>query len=139
MVCVRKTKPRRDPMRSQMNSIVSCSEVHQWALLWLMNSEVLKERGQRSKCTSTVVWSIVLRAAARLISVFAACRDLVKAPSQQAVFDALEAGLPRTLPVLEKRLNWALTPSWSNRLKRRCWEVAIDWHLVPYYGEADKS
>jgi hypothetical protein len=126
-------------MRSRMNSIVSCSEVHRWALLWLMNGELLKERGQRSKCTATVVWSIVLRAAARMISIFAACRDLSNAPSQQAVFDALEAGLPRTLSVLEKRLNWALTTSWPRRLQRRCWQVAIDWHLTPYYGEAHRS
>src|SRR5712691_8921847 len=139
MVCVRKTKPRRDPMRSRMNSIVSCSEVHQWALLWLMQAEVLKERGRRSKCTPTVVWSIVLRAAARMISIFAACRDLANAPSQQAVFDALEAGLPRTLPVLERRLNGALTTSWPRRLRRRHWEVAIDWHLTPYYGEPHQS
>ena len=87
----------------------------------------------------TVVWSIVLRAAARMISVFAACRDLANAPSQQAVFDALEAGLPRTLPVLEKRLNRALTTSWPRRLQRRRWQVAIDWHLIPYYGEPRKS
>jgi hypothetical protein len=125
-------------MRSRMNSIVSCSEVHQWALLWLMQAEVLKNRGGH-KCMPTVVWSIVLRAAARMISVFAACRDLANAPSQQAVFDALEAGLPRTLPVLEKRLNRALTTSWPRRLQRRRWQVAIDWHLIPYYGEPRKS
>lgn len=126
-------------MRSRMNSIVSCSEVHQWALLWLMQAELLKDRGAR-KCTPIVVWSIVLRAAARMISVFAACRDLANAPSQQAVFDALEAGLPRTLPVLEKRLHGALTTtSWSPRLQRRPWQVAIDWHLIPYYGQAHKS
>jgi hypothetical protein len=125
-------------MRSGTNSIVSCSEVHQWALLWLMEGEILKDRGGRL-CTPTVVWSVVLRAAARMTSVFAACRDLANAPSQQAVFDALEAGLPRTLRVLEKRLNWALTHSWPRRLQRRRWQVAIDWHLVPYYGEADKS
>jgi len=126
-------------MRSRMNSIVSCSEVHQWALLWLMTGEVLEERGRRTKCEATVVWSIVLRAAARMISVFAACRDLANAPSQQAVFDALEADLPRTLPVLEKRLNRALATSWSRRLQRRRWEVAIDWHLNPYYGEPHRS
>lgn len=125
-------------MRSRMNSIVSCSEVHQWALLWLMQAELLKDRGRR-RCTPTVIWSIVLRAAARMISIFAACRDLAKAPSQQAVFDALEAGLPRTLRVLERRLNGALTTSWSRRLQRRCWQVAIDWHLTPYYGEPQKS
>jgi hypothetical protein len=51
----------------------------------------------------------------------------------------LEAGLPRTLAVLEKRLNWALTMPWNRRLQRRRWQVAIDWHLVPYYGEAHQS
>jgi hypothetical protein len=126
-------------MRSRMNSIVSCSEIHQWALLWLMQAEVLKERGRRSKCMPTVVWSIVLHAAARMTSIFAACRDLANAPSQQAVFDALEADLPRTLPVLEKRLHRALTTSWPRRLQRRRWQVAIDWHLTPYYGKAHKS
>jgi DDE family transposase len=124
-------------MRSRMNSSVSCSEVHQWALLWLMKAELLKDHGP--KCTPTVVWSLVLRAAARLTSVWAACRDLANAPSQQAVFDALEAGLPRTLPVLEKRLNGALTTSWSSRLQRPRWQIAIDWHLIPYYGQAQWS
>jgi hypothetical protein len=122
-----------------MHSSVSCSEVHQWALLWLLKAELLKDRGA-PKCTPTVVWSLVLRAAAGLTSVFAVCRDLANAPSQQAVFDALEAGLPRTLPVLEKRLNGALTTtSWSRRLQRRRWQIAIDWHLIPYYGQAQWS
>lgn len=124
-------------MRSGMNSTVSCSEVHQWALLWLIQAEVLKARGNR--CTPTVVWSILLRAAARTISVFAACRDMANAPSQQAVFDALEASLPRTLPVLENRLNRALTGSLPRRWRRPCWQVAIDWHLIPYYGEPEWS
>jgi hypothetical protein len=101
-------------MRSRMHSMVSCSEVHQWALLWLIKAELLKDHGRL--CTATVVWSIVLRAAARLTSIFAACRDLANAPSQQAVFDALVDGLPRTLPVLEKRLNWALTHTWPRGL-----------------------
>lgn len=125
-------------MRSRMNSIVSCSEAHQWALLWLTKAELLKN-GDARKCTPTVVWSIVLRAAARMISIFGACRDLANAPSQEAVFEALEAGLPRTLSVLEKRLNGALTTSWPRRLQRRRWEVAIDWHLIPYYGKPHRS
>lgn len=126
-------------MRPHIHSTVSCSEVHQWALLWLMQSEVLMKKGRRSKCTPTVVWSIVLRAAARMISVFAACRDLANSPSQQAVFNALLDGLPRTLPVLENRLNWAMTTAWSRGMRRRSWQVAIDWHLIPYYGEPHQS
>jgi hypothetical protein len=124
-------------MRSRKNSIVSATEVHRWTLQWLLDARLLKERGRL--CTPAVVWSLLLRAAARLTSVFAACRDLANAPCQQAVFDALEAGLPRTLRVLEKRLNTALVgTSISRRLRRRAWEMAIDFHLVPYYGEPDQ-
>jgi hypothetical protein len=124
-------------MRSRKNSILSSTEVHQWALQWLLQARLLKDHGPL--CTAVVVWNVVLRAAARMISVFAACRDLANAPSQQAVFNALEDGLPRTLQVLEKRLNGALTTSWPRRLRRRRWPVAIDWHLVPYYGQPDRS
>jgi hypothetical protein len=79
--------------------------------------------------------TIVLRAAARSISVSAACRDLAQAPSDQAVMTALHDGLPKTLPVLERRLNEALTDELPRCLSRRAWEVAIDWHLSPYYGK----
>jgi hypothetical protein len=124
-------------MRSRRNSRVSSAEVQQWALQRLVEARLLKDHGWL--CTAVVVWNVVLRAAARMISVLAACRDLAKAPSQQAVFDALEDGLPRTLQVLEKRLNWALLSAWPRRLQRRLWEVAIDWHLVPYYGQPHQS
>ena len=124
-------------MRSRKNAIISAQEVHQWALQWLLDSRLLRDHGWL--CTAAVVWNVVLRAAARMNSVFAACRDLADAPSQQAVFNALEDGLPRSLKVLEKRLNWALTTSWPRRLKERSWNVAIDLHLNPYYGEPDRS
>jgi Transposase DDE domain len=124
-------------MRSRMNSIVSSGQVLQWALQRLVEARLLKDHGWL--CTTVVVWNVVLRAAARLTSVFAACRDLAKAPSQQAVFNALSDGLPRTLPVLEKRLNWALLSAWPRRLQRRFWDVAIDWHLTPYYGQPQNS
>jgi hypothetical protein len=86
-----------------------------------------------------VVLSIALRAAGRCISVFAACRDLAQGPCAQAVMDALSDGLPKTLPVLERRLNEALTDPLPHRMRRRSWEVAIDWHLQPYYGEPERS
>jgi len=124
-------------MRSRKNSIVSSGQVLQWALQRLLEARLLKDHGWL--CTATVVWNVVLRAAARLTSVFAACRDLSEAPSQQAVFDALTAGLPRTLQVLEKRLNWALLSVWPSRLQRCSWQVAIDWHLTPYYGQPKDS
>jgi Transposase DDE domain len=124
-------------MRSRNRNTISSSEVHQWALSWLINSTQLKDQGP--KCTATVVWNIVLRAAARTMSVFAACRDLANAPCDTSVMGALGAGLPKTLPVLEKRLNAALADHLPRCLQRRAWTVAIDWHLVPYYGEPKRS
>jgi hypothetical protein len=124
-------------MRSRKNSIVSSAEVHQWALQWLVDARLLKDHGWL--CKAVVVWNVVLRAAARMTSVFAACRDLAYAPSQQAVFDALVDGLPRSLRVLENRLNDALTLAQPRALRRRSWQVAIDMHLVPYYGEPHSS
>jgi hypothetical protein len=124
-------------MRSRKNSIVSSAEVHQWALDWLLQARILKDHGPL--CTAAVVWNVVLRAAARMTSIFAACRDLADAPSDQAVFDALSDGLPRTLPVLERRLNEALVGPLPRGLRRHSRPVAIDWHLVPYYGQPKDS
>jgi hypothetical protein len=83
--------------------------------------------------------NVVLRAAARSISIAAACRDLARAPSDQAVMTALDEGLPKTLSVLERRLNEALTGQLPRRFSRRRWQVAIDWHLTPYYGQPYQS
>ena len=123
-------------MRSGTN-FVNSSQTRQWALEWLLQADLLKARGR--VCTAVVVWSIVLRAASRMVSIFAACQDLADAPSSQAVFDALVIGLPKTLSVLERRLNESLTGHLPRRMRRRSWQVAIDWHLVPYYGEPNKS
>ena len=77
-----------------------------WALEWLVQAKLVKDHGWI--CTAAVVLNVVLRAAARSISISAACRDLASAPSDQAVMTALEEGLPKTLSVLERRLNEAL-------------------------------
>jgi len=124
-------------MRSRTSHTISSREVHQWALNWLVESMRLKDHGW--KCTAVVIWNVVLRAAARMSSLCAACRDLADGPSDQAVFNALTDGLPKTTRVLEDRLNFALMGHVPRRLRRRTWPVAIDWHLVPYYGEPKQS
>ena len=124
-------------MRSRTSHTISSSEVHEWTLNWLVQARLLKDHGWL--CKATVVWNIVLRAAARTTSIFAACRDLADAPSEQALLNALNDGLPKTLPVLECRLNEALTGYLPRSLRRPKWQVAIDWHLVPYYGQPQKS
>jgi hypothetical protein len=74
-----------------------------------------------------------------MISIYAACRDLADGPCDTAVFTALTEGLPKTLRVLERRLNEALNDPLPRRLLRGSWEAAIDWHLVPYYGQPHES
>jgi hypothetical protein len=124
-------------MRSGTNCIITSAEVYSWGQQWLLQARLIKDHGWR--CTAAVVLGIVLRAAARSISVSAACRDLAKGPSDQAVMTALEDGLPKTLPVLERRLNEALVGYLPRRMRRRAWQVAIDLHLDPYYGQPYKS
>ncbi len=124
-------------MRSGMNYTLTSSEVYSWTLRTLLQADLVKDHGWL--CSAQVILSIVLRAAARLISVAAACRDLAQGPCDQAVMDALKATLPRTCSVLERRLNEALADPLPRRMRRRSWEVAIDWHLQPYYGEPFKS
>ena len=124
-------------MRARKNCSVISTEVHAWTLDWLMQAKLLKDHGWR--CTAAVVLNVVLRAATRSISISAACRDLSGAPSDQAMLTALDEGLPKTLPVLERRLNEALTGQLPRRMQRRRWQVAIDWHLSPYYGQPYQS
>jgi hypothetical protein len=124
-------------MRLQNSSMISSREVYKWTLNWLVQAKLLKDHGWL--CTTTVVWNIVLRAAAQMTSIFAACRDLADAPSDTAVFTALAEGLPKTLSVLERRLNDAMTDNLPKRLRQRAWRIAIDWHLEPYYGQPHKS
>ena len=71
-------------MRSRTNCTVSSPQVHRWALQWLVQAELLK-KSKRRTCTAEVVWSIVLRTAAQMVSIYAACLDLLNAPSDQAV------------------------------------------------------
>lgn len=124
-------------MRSHRSHTITSGEVQRWSVEWLLQAKVLKDHGW--KCSAAVVWSIVLRSAARMISLSAARRDLAGAPSQQALLNALVDGLPKTLKVLERRLNEALLGVPLRTLRRRKWELAIDWHLVPYYGEPFRS
>jgi hypothetical protein len=124
-------------MRSRTNCTITSGEVYSWARNILLQAKLVKDHGWL--CTSVVVLSIVLRAAARSISIHAACRDLAKGPCGEAVMTSLEDGLPKTLPVLEWRLNDALTAPLPRHMRRRAWQIVIDWHLQPYYGKPKKS
>jgi hypothetical protein len=104
---------------------------------WLREAMPLKDVGW--KCTAQRLWQIVLLAAARMSSLFAACRDLADAPSDDAVLRALALCLPKRPLTLEAWLEPALAgqhlPKALLKRKRR---IAIDWHLIPYHGQPDQ-
>lgn len=124
-------------MRSGTDCSITSRDVYAWALDCLLQAKLAKDHGWF--CSAVVVLAIVFRATARSISPSAACRDLNDGPSHEAVLTALEEGLPKTLPVLERRINEALVSYLPRAMRRHCWEVAIDWHLDPYYGQPHKS
>ena len=124
-------------MRSGTNCTITSGEVYSWSRECLLQAKLVKDHGRL--CTAAVVLGVVLRAAARSISVSAACCDLGRGPSERAILTALDDGLPKTLVVLERRLNEALVGYLPRRMRRRAWEVAIDLHLDPYYGQPYRS
>lgn len=119
-------------MRSPRQYIVTKSEVYGYANDWLETALRLECSGY--KCTSSVLLSILLIAAARVVSVFAACRDLADAPSSRAVYNALVATLPQQRE-LQKRLNNCLCHKLPKALFRKSRVVAIDLTLIPYHGQ----
>jgi hypothetical protein len=120
-------------MRSRMSRTLTDRKVQALAQEWLSESLTVKDRGW--KCTGQVVWQIVLVAAARMVSLFAACRDLASAPSDETIRSALRKSLPKRPRTLEERLQRALCGHLPKRLAYKARRVAIDWHLIPYHGE----
>lgn len=124
-------------MRSRIDCNITCGDVYTWTQECLLRAKLVKDHGWL--CTATVVVAIVLRAAARAISISAECRDRVSEPSDHAAMTALVDGLPKTQTALEHQLNDALVDLMPRRMQRRKWDVAIDLYLDPYYGQPQKS
>jgi putative transposase len=89
-------------------------------------------------CTIAVMLHVLFSAAARLISVSAACADLEQAPSDETMRQAVLATLP-DYAQLQKDVNRALVGDLPKPLRQREQRLAIDLHLVPYYGEAQEE
>src|SRR5437763_1781204 len=70
------------------------------------------------KCTARILWTVLFYAACRMSSVAAACKALVRAPSDTAVHDALIATLPPAHE-LQRRVNRALQGDLPQALRRR--------------------
>lgn len=75
-----------------MTRTISVVEVSSHAKRW--NDFHLKFEDAGLKCKASVVLGVLLFAASKLSSIFAACRDLANAPTDQAVRNALIRQLP---------------------------------------------
>jgi len=119
-------------MRSRKKEyIITKDEVHGYANEWLASAVRLEYEGR--KCTTHVLLQILLIAASRVVSVFAACRDLADAPTSVTIFNALYATLPE-IQELERRLNRALVTKVPRALRRKARILAMDLTLIPYHG-----
>ena len=87
----------------------------------------------KGKCTLAVLIHLVCAAAARLTSLFEACAQMKEAPSGETARKALLATLPEYAQ-LQQGVNRALVNDVPKPLRKRKQRVAIDLHLVPYYG-----
>lgn len=119
-------------MRSRPQYIITKDQVHDYANDWLSAALKLEYRGR--KCTAEILLQILLIAAARTVSIFAACRDLADAPSDQTIRNALQASLP-DIAGLQRRLNLSLCTNLPKALFRKPRRIAIDLTLIPYHGE----
>jgi putative transposase len=111
---------------------VTRHDVHQAAQQRLLNHLRLPQR--RPSCPVPILLSVVLLAAARLTSLYAAARRLAGAPSEETVRQALLGALPDR-DELERRLNRALTADLPPALLGTCQPLACDLTLRPYHGQ----
>jgi putative transposase len=113
---------------------ITPQDVEECASAVLQDAIGLPDRGR--KCGAAMLWHILLYAAARITSVFDACQRLTNAPSDDAVRQALRAGLP-PIDEVEERLNDGLRSCLPQRWLRRNrrWRLGADLTLIPYHGE----
>lgn len=110
---------------------VTGKEVQEHTSALLEQSAGLKPT--KGKCTLPVLIHLVCAAAARLTSVFDACAQMRDAPSGETARKALLATLP-DYATLQRGVNRALVNDVPKPLRQRKQRIAIDLHLVPYYG-----
>ena len=111
---------------------LSTAEVHEYAASLIQRYLKLRDFGQR--CTSSVMITVLLYAASRIISISNACARLSRAPSDETFRQALLASLPPWRQ-LQRRINRGLAADLPQALLKRPQRIAIDIRQVPYHGE----
>jgi putative transposase len=120
----------------QQHYTVTPAQVHRHTHDHLQHYLPLRDHGP--KCTAATVYNVLLWAASHLTSIAAACATLAKAPSDQAIRDALHATLPDFNGLLRQR-NRALAGGLPRALTKRRQRIALDLVLLPYYGQHEQD
>jgi hypothetical protein len=90
-------------------------------------------------CTTSMLWSVLVWAAARAASLSHAVHRLYPDTQDQTFWNLLRAHLPKQAAALERRLNELLRlPALMPRLAGQVFSVAVDYHAIPYYGSPKK-
>jgi hypothetical protein len=117
-----------------MNGLASISTVEAHAYAASLLNRYLKFRDFGERCASSVMITVLLYAAARIVSISNACARLSKAPSDETFRQALLATLPQWAE-LQRRLNQGLSADLPKALRKRPQRIAIDIHEIPYHGQ----
>jgi putative transposase len=115
---------------------ITAAAVQREARLHLQHHLQLRDHGP--KCTAAALLTLIFWAASCCRSLAAACAALRRAPSDQACRQALLATLPE-YHLLQCRLNHALAGGLPKALRRRKQRLALDLHLIPYYGHPEND
>jgi Transposase DDE domain len=118
-------------MRPQ-NHTLGSHQVHRAAAEHLQAH--LQFKDYKRKTSASVLWSLLLAAAARITSLSDACGRLRGAPSDETARKAMLATLP-DYAELQRRLNSALTGHLPKALRKHPQRLAIDLTLIPYHGK----
>lgn len=115
----------------QPQHTITPQQIHNQAATLSQKHLQLQDHGPL--CTARNVLTTLFYAAARVISLAAACGSLREAPSDCALRQALLATLPN-YHELQRRLNRALQGNLPKALRRKPQPLAIDLTLIPYHG-----
>lgn len=95
------------------------------------------------KLDEDLLWTILLYAATRRITIEAACQALLETPSANRVREHLNAQfgeLTGKIEQVEEQFNQAFLAVLPKKVRRELenskWEVAVDWTDICYYGQS---
>jgi hypothetical protein len=91
------------------------------------------------KCTSEMLYDVLMKAASENISIDAVCRDLESSASANRVRELLNEQLDaEKLSEHERQINEALAERLPAQLQTKGVEAAIDEHDEPFYGKTEE-